>query len=253
MKKSLNLNKDFLHEYFINSSYVTTLYGSLSDQQRIALWKMMINIIEEKILDHKNKESHISIQSAKIFCKKYKINKSCIGDIAWMHHHFHQSTFFQNGYDQLKEMHPEFVRMHNLLRQIQNKSIIIERINFYQKNGKPFSIKNIQAVEMLLDAITGGYKIEQVEAIFAGQTNNKKTFTHDLKVFSWALLNYFNLFTQYKAPSDVIATNEQCRMINEMLKDAGLLQEREGGNTEEANYIRGYLKQAKAIFSEPVK
>lgn len=253
MKKSLNLNEDFLHEYFINSRYASTMFGSLPDQQRISLWKMMINIIEKKILDCKNNESHLSIQSAKIFCKKYKINKACIGDIAWMHHQFHESTFFQNGYDQLKEMHPEFDRMHKFFRQIQNKSIIIERINFYQKNGKSVSIKNIQAVEMLLEAIMSGYKIEQVEAIFGGQTNDKKTFTHDLKIFSWALLNYFNLFTQYKAPNNVIATNEQCRMINELLKDAGLLQERDGGNTEESNYIRGYLKQAQSMFSESTK
>ena len=73
----------------------------------------------------------------------------------------------------------------------------------------------------------------------------KNPFTHDLRVFSWALLNYLNQFTQYKKTEKAkLATNEQCRIIFDILLDVGYLRD-----DRDPNFVRTYLQQAAVKFS----
>ncbi len=72
-----------------------------------------------------------------------------------------------------------------------------------------------------------------------------KTFkTADIRMFSIAILAYLNEFTDIKAPENTLATNLQCRIIFDLLYDAGSLNHRPVDDMDKEAYIREYLKQA---------
>jgi hypothetical protein len=71
--------------------------------------------------------------------------------------------------------------------------------------------------------------------------NKRKLCKRNLQVFSWAIHNYLNQFTQFKTPSGNFASDEQCRLIYTILNDAEFMNDNDEPDME--SYIRVYLKQ----------
>jgi len=240
----LVLNREFFREYFqSSSSFKVCLFESENSYSFDDYLNLILN---PECCNYEKGE-----KMGRDFINRYKISEDKLGDIVAMF------IIILDGINKDKP-DKEFIERHikrkSLSRIIEKLELILkgngeklDRIVFHFKKQPLLKKQPAISLEESLELDLLIPDLHKLLLTLKDMPYSERSgFTDDLKTFSWAILNYLNKFTDYKAGKGILATNEQCRIIYEMLYSLDMLNHRPAEDIDKETYIREYLKQAAA-------
>lgn len=259
MKKLLKINREFHEKYLTNCIYFK--YRQYKDSEySFDDFKYHMEQLILPLSQFFNSTKYSFAGSAD-FCEEYDIDLKCVDDIAFIYGVIAQSWVSAIYYESESEGRKEKRKLFDLI----NRSHEITGITIHQKRSESLKIKSQEVINLMVQLIQEQIRSIEFESgfgsfreyeritnegdeIFNSILIEKNPRTHDLVIFSWTILQYLNDFTQYKAPNGTLATNQQCRIIYDILNTEKIVDEL----IDVESYIRVYLKKGQAFFQNDI-
>lgn len=221
-------------------------------------WPAILKIINDRFWDND------SLDKATDFCDKWGIKKSNVIDVSIIfyllrecdefRYHCPKEIEMNNFHDvllELKNTIEKYNKVHNATEfNFENESTL-DSINFIGiRNDDGIKIKDKSVIAFIIWAIEDKLKQDRYNyQKKSGKISISKLRTSDIRTFSYGIFCYLNNYTQYTSPKNNSATNEQCRIIYDILYRGGLVKY----VMDEEDYIRAYLKQVFTSSSKSKK